>query len=86
MTKVSSGVTCVVCKGNVPRDEGVVRCGMQSDVTSWADVYITAYRQTVGNVPGQENPNATKRHICWQSGFRDRWWNGAWSRHGGHVS
>jgi len=26
MTKVSSGVTCVVCKGNVLRDERVVRC------------------------------------------------------------
>jgi len=26
MTKVWSGVTCVVCKGDVPRDEGVVRC------------------------------------------------------------
>jgi len=26
VTKVSSGVTCVVCKVNVPRDEGVVRC------------------------------------------------------------
>jgi len=26
VTKVSSGVTCVVCKGNVLRDEGVIRC------------------------------------------------------------
>jgi len=64
-----------VCQGSM----------QQPHITSSTNVYFTAFCQTMGNVPSQENPNVTQRYVCWQSGFCYRWWNRAWSRHGRHV-
>lgn len=58
---------------------------MQSDITSAANVNVTAYRKALGNVPGTENPDASQRYILRQSGFRDGWRNRAGSWDGRHV-